>query len=349
MPVMKAWKAAILVAFVAIGIGLILTLRSRFGPPSSSPAESTSRMAPPPSPVDLTAFYDNDPSFNAPGCWQAVPRGLQTLGGIPFLVDGLIQLWGEGPADIGREYRDSVEGIPATGKFDTLYALHAASFTTEEGVPMAAVVFRYADGSSATNLVHYGTESRDWWQPLAEHTPMPADSLSKVVWRGDHPSLPDWVKSLRLFGMGIPNPKPTLEVKSVDLVSTRSRVTWVVLALTRGPSGLLKPDPKLEQDAEVPVEEASMVVTALDDASGKPIPGMRFHVTLLTGRRPRPYGIFTADQDGEAIIDLPPEFIKRFSMEPVSTDYTASEVSWNVEEGEKIPDRYVYRMTKSAP
>jgi hypothetical protein len=53
--------------------------------------------------------------------------------------------------------------------------------------------------------------------------------------------------------------------------------------------------------------------------------------------------------DGEAIIDLPPELIKRVTIEPVSEDYTAPEVTWNVEGGEKIPARYVYRMTKSKP
>lgn len=335
---MKAWKTAILVAFV-VGIGF-LTFRFLSSPP---------KAALPPSPVDLTVFYDDDPSFNAPGCWQAVPRGLQTLGGIPFRIDGLIQLWGEGPAGIGREYRESVEGIPATGTYEALYVLHAASFTADEGAPIAAVVFRYADGSSATNLVHYGTESRDWWHPHAEHMPMPAESASKVVWRGDHPSLPDWVRSLRLFGMGMPNPKPALEVKSVDLVSTRSRVTWVVLAMTTGPAGLLTPDPNLDRDPDALAEEISMVVVGVDDATGQPIPGARFHVTLLTGRRPQPYGIFTADKDGEAIIDLPPELIKRVTIEPVSDDYAAAEVTWNVEGGEKIPERYEYRLTKSRP
>jgi hypothetical protein len=48
------------------------------------------------------------------------------------------------------------------------------------------------------------------------------------------------VKSLRLFGTGISNPKHESEVKGMDLVSTKSQVTWVVVAVTTGPSGLLK-------------------------------------------------------------------------------------------------------------
>lgn len=350
---MKA-KTAILIALVGIGTGLILTLKFGFSfsssePSATGPSTPVHEAVQPSNPLDLNGFYDDDPSFNAPGCWETVPRGLQTLGGIPFRIDGLLQLWGEGPAAIGRDYRERIDGLPAAGKFETLYVLHASSFTVEEGAPIASVVFRYADGSSGTNLVHYGTESRDWWQPLAEHAPMPADSPSKVVWRGDHPSLPDWVKSLRLFGMGIPNPKPALEVKGVDLISTRSRVTWVVLAMTTGPSGLLVADPKLERDTDVLPEETTIMVTALDDATGRPIPGMRLDVTLFSGRRPRSYGIFTADKDGDVIIDLPPEVIKRLSFEPISPDYTASEVSWDVENGETIPGLYVYRLTKRAP
>ncbi len=138
-------------------------------------------------------------------------------------------------------------------------------------------------------------------------------------------------------------------VKGVDLISSRSRVTWVVLAMTAGPSGLLAADPKLERDTDVLPEETTMIVTALDDATGRPIPGMRLDVTLFSGRRPRSYGIFTADKDGDVFIDLPPEFIKRLSFEPISTDYTASEVSWDVENGETIPALYVYRLTKRAP
>ena len=260
----KTWKTSAVILLLAIGIVLLLRFRS---PTSVGPAPPTAKTfqteaEPRLNSVDLAAFYDEDASFNAPGCWQAVPRGLQTLGGIPFRIDGLIQLWGEGPAGIGRNYREKVEGIPLEANFQTLYALHAASFSTTEGTPIAEVVFRYADGSSATNAVRYGTDSRDWWEPLSERNPLPANSASKVIWRGDHPSLPDWVKSLRLFGMAIPNPKPESEVKSVDLISTKSRVTWLVLSLSTGRAGLLKADPKLEQNENG--QEITMTLTARD-------------------------------------------------------------------------------------
>jgi hypothetical protein len=346
----KVWKAAVLILLAVVAVALLLNLRSPSGASRLPSGPSTSTTAPeqPSNPVDLVTFYDHDATFDAPGCWQAVPRGLQTLANIPFRVGGVIQLWGEGPAGIGRNYRESVESIPATGKFQTLYVLHGASFTTVDGTPIADVAFRYSDGSSATNSILYGTDSRDWWQPMAEHNPLPANSQSKIIWRGDHPSLPDWVKTLRLFGTSIPNPKPESEVKCVDLVSTKSRVTWIVLALTTGPSGLLRMDPQMEQDESVPTEGTSMALTVLDKDTGQPVPDTRVQVILLIGRRPRSYGFFTTDEHGKAIVDLPPEHLKRLSIQTVANDYSDCEMSWNVLAGEKIPTNYVFKVAKMA-
>jgi len=78
-------------------------------------------------------------------------------------------------------------------------------------------------------------------------------------------------------------------------------------------------------------------VSALDKDTSQPIPNMHFRVTLVSGRRPRPYGIFTADENGQAKIELPPEHIKRLSVETSSGSYSSQEMSWNVEQGEKIP------------
>jgi len=347
----RVWRVAVLVLLAVVAAALLLNLKSPLPDSRMASGPPTSIAAPelPPHPLDLVSFYDHDASFDAPGCWQAVPRGLQTLANIPFRIGGVIELWGEGPAGIGRNYRESVEGIPATGKFQTLYILHATSFTTVEGTPIADVVFRYADGSSATNSIRYGTDSRDWWQPTAEHNPLPTNSASRVIWRGDHPSLPDWVKTLRLFGSGIPNPKPESEVKCLDLVSTKSRVTWIVLALTTGPSGVLKADPQLERDEPVPTEETIIELTVLDKDTAQPVPDIRLQVILLSGRRPRPYGFFVTDEDGKAVVELPPEHLKGLSIRTVASDYSDCEMNWDALTGEKLPTNYVFKVSKKAP
>jgi hypothetical protein len=149
---------------------------------------------------------------------------------------------------MGRVYRDKVEGLPVKGKFETLYIFHGASFATADGTPIAEVVFRYMDGTATTNEIQFGTNVRDWWQPRSERHPSANDPANKVVWRGRHPSLPGWAKSLRLFGTALRNPKPGTEVNAVDLVSTKSQVTWIVLAMTAGPAGFMKVAPKLDLD-----------------------------------------------------------------------------------------------------
>jgi hypothetical protein len=240
----KFWRIATIVSILLVAIIVVLAVRKRG---SSDMAESL--PLPNPVPIDLGTFYDVEQStFNAPGCWQAVPRGLQTLGNVPFQIDGLIQLWGRGPAGMGRNYRERVDNLPVSGKFETLYVLHGASFATEDGTPIAEVVIRYKDGSSATNQIEFGTHVRDWWQPRKEQHPTANEEHSKVVWRSNFPGLPSWAKSLRLFGTALPNPQPRKEVASVDLVSTKSQVTWVVLAITTGSAGLLKADPMLDYD-----------------------------------------------------------------------------------------------------
>ena len=335
---------AVIVLLLALGIALLVSLHR---PPAYGPVAKVlppfSRLAP----VELVDFYDKDSTFDAPGCWQAVPRGDQTFGHIPFRIAGLIELWGEGPGTIGRNYRQSVEGIPVRGKFQSLYVLHGSSFITPNGTPIAQVVLHYADGTKATNFIRYGDDSRDWWEPLSEHNPLPTNSPSQIVWRGDHPSLPDWVKSLRLFGTAIPNPKPDSEVQGVDLVSTRSRTTWVVLALTTGPSGAMRVDPQFEEN-ESAGEPIAMKLTTLDAETGKPVPGTQYRVTLTAGRRPRPYGFFSSDEHGECTVELPPGHLKLLAIEASSSNYTPEQMTWNLEKGETIPTNYVFRISKDA-
>ena len=147
--------------------------------------------------------------------------------------------------------------------------------------------------------------------------------------------------------MAIPNPKPESEVKSVDLISTKSRVTWLVLSLSTGRAGLLKADPKLEQNENA--QEITMTLAARDKDTGQPIPEVRFDVTLMSGRRPRVYGGFAADERGEAMVDLPPERIKLLSIRTFSNKYQPYEMSWNVNEGEKIPTNYVFKLSRNTP
>jgi hypothetical protein len=338
---MKVWKTAVLILLVVLAIGLILL---KFKSAASLDLLPVANVAASPPSQWTHYLYDSDASFDAPVAAQ--PGGLQTLAQIPFRINGLIQ-YGARTGRDWQDYRD-VRSHSGDRKFQSALCSARQLVHAAVGTPIAEVVFHYADGSTATHPILYGTDSMDWWEPLRSKKPTSADSASKVIWRGDHQSLPDWVKSLRLFGTGIPNPKPKSEVKAVDLVSTKSRVTWIVLALTTGPAGLLKVDPQLERE-QAPAPEITLHLTALDKDSGKPVPDMRLEITLLSGRRPKFYGFYTTDEKGQAIIDLPPEHIKQLSIKAAASDYAPAEMSWNLEQGEKVPTNYVFKVVKNAP
>ncbi len=92
-----------------------------------------------------------------------------------------------------------------------------------------------------------------------------------------------------------------------------------------------------------------MVVSARDKDSGKPIPDARFSVTLFGRRRPKPYGAFSADKQGDAVVDLPPERIKLLSIQAAAETYSSAKMSWNTDQGDKIPTNYVFRLSKTEP
>ncbi len=174
----KGLKTAVFIVLMALGTGLFFKYRASSKSDSlPSAAKSTQSLIAPLETVDLAEFYDRDASSMRRMLVSS--SGRQTLANVPFQIGGLIQLWGEGPAGIGRNYRETVEGIPVRGKFQTIYVLHGSSFTTVTGTPIPGLVFHYADGSSWTNLIRYATDSRDRWEPLAENLPRPTNLLAK--------------------------------------------------------------------------------------------------------------------------------------------------------------------------
>ena len=49
------------------------------------------------------------------------------------------------------------------------------------------------------------------------------------------------------------------------------------------------------------------------------------------------------------MVDLPPERIKLLSIRTFSNKYQPYEMSWNVNEGEKIPTNYVFKLSRNTP
>jgi len=192
-------------------------------------------------PLDLSAHYahaafDNG---NSSSYWADVPWRFQVFDGVPLQIDGLMCLWGQGNEKMGAHFPEEILGIPVNQKFETLYVYHCAFFSSGSGTPVYDLVFRYDDGSSATNEIVYGRDILDFNSKGNQLTPKPSGSNSKLAWVGAS-FTGDGTHPLRFILTAIKNPLPSMQVTSIDLYSRKGRSAACVLAMTAGKSGLMK-------------------------------------------------------------------------------------------------------------
>lgn len=167
-----------------------------------------------------------------------LPTGLVTFSDVIFDVRGAIQLadnrepWLEG-------FVTSVRGIKIGQKLNRLQILHGANIHFLE----ANYGYRIPSGQAASYWMHYADGSKvefpivngqdvlkvAWWPGWgAEH----AES-AEIVWRGTNSSLESYQikdlngdftgkKELRLFKSVWENPRPDLEIASIDYVSSET-------------------------------------------------------------------------------------------------------------------------------
>jgi len=232
------------VAVVLVNIGIMVVFLLRRDPEQDALERGrraiTKHLA---TPFDLASYYttpasafDNIRSFSA---WSAVPRGFHTFANVPLQIDGMMCLWGDRNAKMGAVFPEQFTGIEIHRKFETLYLYHASFFAAPKGTPVAELVFRYADDSSATNQIRYGRDVLDWWADPGKNPVGPSAPRSKLAWHGEY-TAPGKTQALRFCLTAIENLNPSLEVTSIDLYSSKSSAAECILAMTTGKSGLMK-------------------------------------------------------------------------------------------------------------
>lgn len=201
-----------------------------------------------PAPLDLTphlAMKATDFAKIKVYAWQSVPHGPQTYANVPLQIDGTIFLWGGRNTENGQKYPEKVTGIAVKRKFETLYVYHGAFYEGEAGSPVYEVIFKYVDGTTASNKILNGIDVRDWYAKRTEKVLGPSGRRSVLGWDGDHIS-GDKKQAVRFCLTAIENPRPELEVETLDLVSSKTKTAGCILAMTTGKSGLIR-RPKAEQ------------------------------------------------------------------------------------------------------
>ena len=170
--------------------------------------------------------------------WPAVPRGSQTFAGIPLEISGAIFLWGERNTNNGLVYPERVKDIPLARKFESLYICHGAFHEGRSGLPMCEIIFRYKDGSSASDKLLCGEDSRDWYANRKAPPLGPSGPRSMLAWDGDA-KLPDRTQAIRFCLTEMENPFPDKEVATIDLVSPKTQTAACILGVTTGKAGLM--------------------------------------------------------------------------------------------------------------
>ena len=191
-------------------------------------------------PVDLTSYYAAPASAyeDSSGFWGEIPWEFQVFRHVPLQIDGIIYLWGAGNAKAGNVFPEEVLGIAVNQKFETLYVYHCTFYGSPKNTPVYDLVFRYEDSDSVTNTIRYGVDTLDFNTP-GKRTVPPSSPNTKVGWVGSS-FTPDGNRPLLFSLTAIKNPKPFLEVKSIDLFSCKNQSAGVILAMTAGRSGLMK-------------------------------------------------------------------------------------------------------------
>jgi hypothetical protein len=181
-------------------------------------------------PVDLSPVLQKRLSeYKPPESWSAPPRGSQVLAGVPFEIEGKIEVTGLGAARDDKFFPTRVSGIKIARKADRLHVLHGTGYNDADGAPIAKLTLNYADGRSHALPLIYGVHTRNWYVESGERTGTTTDTNSAVAWMGtpENSGL-----KLRLFKTAFDNPYPDNEISTIDFVSLFSRATPVIVAMT---------------------------------------------------------------------------------------------------------------------
>jgi eukaryotic-like serine/threonine-protein kinase len=171
--------------------------------------------------IDLTDFYngsldENWHNFQSTGfTLSSVPKGLIELDGVTFDIRGIVQLGSPASDDLVFGYARRIAGVAAGLRCRRIHFIQSAGWAlgVATGVEAARVVVHYADGGEAIIPVVVGEDVDEWWE-TADHRPTP--KRTTLAWRS---KMGNGVNCL-LYHRVWENPRPDVEVKSLDFVAS---------------------------------------------------------------------------------------------------------------------------------
>jgi WD40 repeat protein len=213
-----------LAAALRQGQGARDRLKPYQGIPSRSPQAGAEQ-------IDLSPHYNvklHQPGGTDFGDFR---EGLQTLGGIRFDARGSVHLNGQIAKAAGSHLPERVRGINIGQKCRRLHFLQGTGWSAVKGTTVGSYVLHYADGQSRELPIIFGQDTSDWWrwgEPFAAQKPEDACP----VWNGSNRQAAQTGCSLWLYKSTRENPRPDVELKSIDFVSSMSEAAPFMVALT---------------------------------------------------------------------------------------------------------------------
>jgi uncharacterized GH25 family protein len=267
-------------------------------------------------PLDLgpvrTKVVSNAPISKS---WSALPVGLQTFDGVPFQIGGPIELTGIDDASNGEFHPPRLPAITLGRKAARLHLLHGTVRGDKDGVPIARVVFHYANGEQRSARLAYGVHARNWVQDSDELRSEMLDPDTRVAWTTATEDLDQPQASLRLFHTALANPSPELEIRHLEIISMFSRATPFICALTvEGGSGAAPDQPatlrrvvKKSLELEDSAYYSEFLFRAVDASTGQPVPGAHAVLTIRNDETAFYFGDARADAGGTIHLPFPPQ------------------------------------------
>ena len=266
--------------------------------------------------------------------------GRKIIDGLPFDVDGEICLYGKSPADRGDVRRNEVTGIKIGRKFDELHLIHAVQWREYYGCPVALLRLHYADGTSHDFTLRYNYQVIDWVRLLSEEQEIIADPDTKIIWRG-----PGVYKGTgRLFESVLRNPDPDKLVDSLDLISTRSRASYTLVAAT-----VAKNDPRREVTAPMPLEpslhfDGVLKVRVMDKETGAAIAGADVSPGMDVDDEGVVADPILTSTDGVALVKYPASRTSNVGVSVSKPGFSGRSGNW---QSGSIPAEITYQLMES--
>ncbi len=150
---------------------------------------------------------------------------MQKIEGIEFDIRGMVVTNGRAITGKAVPGPKRVNGIPVSQTARELHFLHACSYGAAEGTRIGTYHLHYTDGQSAELPIIYGEDLRDYSKSADQSRATPKNAREIFPRSGE--------KSItRLFLRTYANPRPEVEITTIDFESAMADPAPFVVAIT---------------------------------------------------------------------------------------------------------------------